>query len=246
MPAMIQRPFYYTTLGTDPSNADVVYGGAEGFWRSEDGEVTWYRLSTPHGDNHDIWVNPNDSNIMVQANDGGANVSYDYGATWSTQYNQPTAELYSVDLDDRFPYWIYSGQQDNTTIMVPSNPPEDGSVFGHQGNWKEIGGCETGPAVPKPGNPTIVYSNCKGRFGRYSQLTGQEQQYYVWAGNLYGTNPRDLPYRFQRVAPIEVSPHDPNVVYHGSQYVHRTVDEGINWETISPDLTAFRPERRSR
>ena len=241
---LMNRPFYYTNVDADPTDADVVYVNNEGFYKSTNGGSSFVRVSTPHGDNHDMWINPNHPEIFIQANDGGVNVTVNGAQSWSTQYNQPTAELYQVDLDDRFPYWIYAGQQDNSTIMVPSNPPEDGSTFGHQGNWKAIGGCETGPAVPKPGDPTIVYSNCKGRFGRYSQLTGQEQQYYVWGGNLYGRNPRDLPYRFQRVAPIEVSPHNAGVIYHGSQYVHKTVDEGINWETISPDLTAFRPERQ--
>ena len=241
---LMNRPFYYTNVDADPSDADVVYVNNEGFYKSTDGGDSFARVSTPHGDNHDMWINPNHPDIFVQSNDGGANVTLNGGQSWSTQYNQPTAELYQVDLDDRFPYWIYAGQQDNTTIMVPSNPPEDGSTFGHQGNWKEIGGCETGPAVPKPGDPTIVYSNCKGRFGRYSQLTGQEQQYYIWGGNLYGHNPKDLPYRFQRVAPIEVSPHNADVVFHGSQYVHKTMDGGVNWETISPDLTAFRPDRQ--
>lgn len=241
---LMNRPFYYTNVDADPTNADVVYVNNEGFYKSTNGGRSFSRLSTPHGDNHDMWINPDNPEIFIQSNDGGVNVTLNGGQSWSTQNNQPTAELYQVDLDDRFPYWIYAGQQDNSTIMVPSNPPEDGSALGPQGNWKEIGGCETGPAVPKPGNPSTVYSNCKGRFGRYSQLTGQEQQYYVWGGNLYGHNPRDLPYRFQRVAPIEISPHNPDVVYHGSQYVHKTVDGGITWETISPDLTAFRPERQ--
>lgn len=241
---LMNRPFYYTNVDADPTDADVVYVNNEGFYKSTDGGETFARVSTPHGDNHDMWINPNHPEIFVQANDGGVNVTLNGAESWSTQYNQPTAELYQVDLDDRFPYWLYAGQQDNTTIMVPSNPPEDGSVFGPAGNWKEIGGCETGPAVPKPGNPSIVFSNCKGRFGRYSQLTGQEQQYYVWGGNLYGINPGDLPYRFQRVVPIEISPHNPDVVYHGSQFVHKTVDGGVTWETISPDLTAFRPERQ--
>ena len=241
---LMNRPFYYTNVDADPTDADVVYVNNESFYKSMDGGGSFSRLSTPHGDNHDMWINPNHPEIFIQSNDGGVNVTLNGGVSWSTQYNQPTAELYQVDLDDRFPYWIYAGQQDNTTIMVPSNPPEDGSVFGHQGDWKEIGGCETGPAVPKPGDPSTVFSNCKGRFGRYSQLTGQEQQYYVWGGNLYGTNPKDLPYRFQRVSPIEVSPHNPDVVYHGSQYLHKTVDGGITWETISPDLTAFRPDRQ--
>ena len=241
---LMNRPFYYTNVDADPTDADVVYVNNEGFYKSTDGGETFARVSTPHGDNHDMWINPQHPEIYVQSNDGGVNVTLNGAESWSTQYNQATAELYQLDMDDRFPYWLYAGQQDNTTIMVPSNPPEDGSVFGPAGNWKAIGGCETGPAVPKPGNPSIVFSNCKGRFGRYSQITGQEQQYYVWGGNLYGINPGELPYRFQRVVPIEISPHNPDVVYHGSQFVHKTLDGGITWETISPDLTAFRPERQ--
>ncbi len=241
---IMNRPFYYTGVTADPTDADHVYVNNEGYYESTDGGRTFERRSTPHGDNHDTWINPDNPLIQIQSNDGGANVTLDGGNTWSTQHNQPTAELYQVDVDDRFPYWLYAGQQDNSTIRVPSNPPSTGSAGGHTGNWEAIGGCETGPAVPKPGDPTIVYSNCKGRFGRYNQETGQEKQYYVGFVNLYGANPRDLPYRFQRVVPIEVSPHDPSTVYHGSQYVHKTTDEGVTWEQISPDLTAFRPERQ--
>ncbi len=241
---IMNRPFYYTGVTADPTDADHVYVNNEGYYESTDGGRTFERRSTPHGDNHDTWINPDNPLIQIQSNDGGANVTLDGGNTWSTQHNQPTAELYQVDVDDNFPYWLYAGQQDNTTIRVPSNPPSTGSAGGHTGNWEAIGGCETGPAVPKPGDPTIVYSNCKGRFGRYNQETGQEKQYYVGFVNLYGANPRDLPYRFQRVVPIEVSPHDPSTVYHGSQYVHKTTDEGVTWEQISPDLTAFRPERQ--
>jgi photosystem II stability/assembly factor-like uncharacterized protein len=241
---LMDRPFYYTNVDVDPTDPDVIYVSATQFWRSMDGGATWERRRTPHGDNHDLWINPDDPRIQVQSNDGGANVTRDGGETWSTQSNQPTAELYQVDVDDQLPYWLYAGQQDNSTIMVPSDPPADDSEGGHQGNWKAIGGCETGPAVPKPGDPNTVYSNCKGRFGLYSQISGQERQYYVGMANLYGDNPANLPFRFQRVVPIEVSPWDPNVVYHGSQFVHRTRDGGITWETISPDLTAFRPERQ--
>ena len=241
---LMNRPFYYTGVTVDPTDANKVYVNNEGFYGSSDGGRTFVRMPTPHGDNHDLWINPENPNIWIQSNDGGANVSLDGGTTWSTQNNQPTSELYQVDIDDRFPYWLYAGQQDNSTIRVPSNPPEENSASGHTGYWRAVGGCETGPAVPKPGNPDIVYSNCKGRFGRFSQVTGQEKQYYVGFGNLYGANPKDLPYRFQRVAPIEISPHDANVVYHGSQFVHRTIDEGVTWDQISPDLTAFRPERQ--
>jgi len=241
---IMNRPFYYTNVDVDPTDVDHVIINNEGMYESFDGGRTNQRKSTPHGDNHDVWINPDNPDIWVQSNDGGANVTLDGGTTWSTQSNQPTAELYAVDVDDRFPYWLYAGQQDNSTIMVPSGPPEDGSAGGHQGNWKAIGGCETGPAVPKPGDPDIVYSNCKGRFGRYSHTTGQEKQYYVGFQNLYGVNPADLNYRFQRVVPIEVSPHNSSTVYHGSQFVHKTTDEGVTWEQISPDLTAFRPERQ--
>jgi photosystem II stability/assembly factor-like uncharacterized protein len=240
---LLNRPFYYTNVDADPGDADVVYVNNERFFKSTDGGRTFARRPTPHGDNHDMWINPRDPDLFIQSNDGGANVTRDGGETWSTQRNQPTAELYQVDLDDRFPYWVYAGQQDNSTIAVPSLPPFY-APGGHAAYWRAIGGCETGPAVPKPGNPEIVYANCKGRFGRYNLATGQEQQYYVGAQNMYGHNPRDLIYRFQRVSPIEVSPHDPGVVYHASQYVHRTTDEGLTWETISPDLTANEPDKQ--
>ncbi len=241
--SLLDRPFYYCNLDADPQNADVLYVNSTGFYKSADAGVNWQRRSTPHGDNHDMWINPEHSNIFIQSNDGGANVTYDGGETWSTQYNQPTAELYQVAVDDQFPYWLYAGQQDNSTIMVPSIPPYS-PASGPAAFWRAIGGCETGPAVPKPGNHHIVYANCKGRFGRYNKLTGQEKQYYVGAANMYGHNPKDLKYRFQRVSPIHVSPHDPNVVYHASQYLHRTTDEGVTWETISPDLTAFEPDKQ--
>src|SRR5215470_3303185 len=118
--AMIQRPFYYVALGADPTNADVVYTGAEGFWKSNDGGKTFAVFRTPHGDNHDIWINPKDGNIMIQSNDGGANISFDGGRTWSSQMNQPTAEIYGVWFDDQFPYKLYGAQQDNSTIIISS------------------------------------------------------------------------------------------------------------------------------
>ncbi len=240
---ILNRPFYYTNVDADPTNADVVYVNNEGFYKSVDGGENFERISTPHGDNHDMWINPTNPDVFVQSNDGGANVTLDGGRTWSTQHNQPTAELYQVAVDDRFPYWVYAGQQDNSTIMVPSLPPLS-RPGGPTAFWRAIGGCETGPAIPKPGDPNIVYSNCKGRFGRYNQRTGQEKQYYVGMGNMYGHNTADLEYRFQRVSPIHVSPHDPGIVYHASQYLHRTTDEGVTWETISPDLTERDPSKQ--
>jgi len=232
-PQLITRPFYYTTLGADPTNADVLYGGAENFYKSTDGGATWRTVRTPHGDNHDIWINPHDGNTMIQANDGGANVSFDGGRTWSTQLNQPTAEIYGVWLDDQFPYRLYGAQQDASTVIVPSRPiPGDNDPF------KDGPGCETGPIMPHPKNPNIVYGACKGQFGRMFMNTGQEQAYWVGAQSLYGNDAKDLIYRFQRVSPMETSLFDSSLVYYGSQFVHRSRDGGVHWETISPDLTA--------
>lgn len=240
---LLDRPFYYCNVDANPLNADVVFVNSTQFWKSSNGGKKWSRLRTPHGDNHDMWIHPQDSMLWVQANDGGANVTLDGGNTWSTQNNQPTAELYQIEVDDRTPYWLYAGQQDNSTIAVPSMLPSR-SPAGAMGFWEAVGGCETGPAVPKPGDPNIIYSNCKGRFSVYDRRTGQSRQYYVGAANMYGHNPKDLTYRFQRVSPIHVSPHNPDVVYHTSQFVHRTTDDGLTWETISPDLTAFEPDKQ--
>ena len=231
--SLIQRPFYYTTLGADPSNADVVYAGAEGFFKSTDGGKTFTNFRTPHGDNHDIWINPKDSQVMIQSNDGGANVSTDGGRTWSTQMNQPTAEIYGVWLDNQFPYKLYGAQQDNTTLII-SSVAEPFSTS----DWRPGPGCETGPIMPHPLNPDIVYGSCKGQYGVMNLKTGQEKSYWIGAQSLYGNPASDLIYRMQRVSPMATSPHDPEVLYYGSQYVHRTRDKGVTWERISPDLTA--------
>jgi photosystem II stability/assembly factor-like uncharacterized protein len=234
--ALVQRPFYYTTLGADPTNADVVYAGAEGFFKSSDGGKTMAPMRTPHGDNHDIWINPRDGNTLIQSNDGGANVSFDGGRTWSSQMNQPTSEIYGVWTDNAFPYKLYGAQQDNTTLILTSvaNPFT-------VSDWRTGPGCETGPIMPHPADPNIVYGSCKGQYEVMSLATGQSKSYWVGGQSLYGNPAKDLIYRFQRVSPMATSPHDPNVLYYGSQYLHRTRDKGVTWETISPDLTANPP-----
>ncbi|HEV8453456.1 MAG TPA: hypothetical protein VGQ24_01115 [Gemmatimonadales bacterium] len=231
--SLIQRPFYYTTLGADPTNANVVYAGAEGFFKSTDGGKTMSPLRTPHGDNHDIWINPRDGNTLIQSNDGGANVSFDGGRTWSSQMNQPTSEIYGVWLDQAFPYRLYGAQQDNSTLIISSvaNPY-------NREDWRTGPGCETGPIMPHPKDPNIVYGSCKGQYEVMSLATGQSKRYWVGAQSLYGNPARDLILRFQRVSPMATSPHDPNVLYYGSQHLHRTRDKGVTWEKISPDLTA--------
>ncbi|HJZ97359.1 MAG TPA: hypothetical protein VKE70_12695 [Candidatus Solibacter sp.] len=232
---LITRPFYYTTLGVDPVNPDVLFIGDEGWFRSSDGGKNFRPSPAPHGDHHDIWINPRNSQYMIQSNDGGANVSLDGGRTWSVQSNQPTAEIYQLAVDNQYPYRVYGAQQDNTTVIVPSLPLGNGQDF-------RVGpGCETGPIIPSPLNADLVYGSCKGQFSVLDLATTNEERYWVGAESLYGNGGSDLIYRFQRVSPMEVSPHDGKVVYYGSQHVHRTRDGGVNWEKISPDLTA-RPE----
>jgi photosystem II stability/assembly factor-like uncharacterized protein len=246
---ILNRPFYYTNIDADPKNADVIYINNESFFRSTDGGKTFKTMTTPHGDNHDMWINPNDPNIWVQSNDGGANVTLNGGKSWSTQYNQPTAEIYQVATDNQFPYRVYGAQQDNTTVIVPSLPVTANRPDDPMQLWRTGPGCETGPIAPHPTNPQIVYGACKGQFSRLSLETGQEKNYWVGSQFLYGFDPKDLLYRFQRVSPLEISPY-PKVgsrfpaIYYGSQYVHRTTDEGVTWERISPDLTANDPTKQ--
>lgn len=232
---LITRPFYYTTLGADPNNADIVYIGDEGWFQSTDGGRAFHSMQVPHGDNHDVWINPKDSRYMIQANDGGANVSLDGGRTWSTQANQPTAEIYQVAVDNQYPYLVYGAQQDNSTVIAPSLSLGNGQDF------RAGPGCETGPIIPDRINPVIVYGSCKGQFSRLDMNTSDEERYWVGAQSLYGNPGSDLIYRFQRVSPMEVSPHAGQGVYYGSQFLHRTRDGGVTWQTISPDLTAHPP-----
>jgi photosystem II stability/assembly factor-like uncharacterized protein len=233
--AIITRPFYYDTLGVDPNNPDVVFVGDENWFKSTDGGKTFRRATAPHGDHHDIWINPKNSDYMIQSNDGGANVSLDGGRSWSTQANQPTAEIYQVAVDNQYPYLVYGAQQDNTTLIVPSLPVGSGEEF-----W-EGPGCETGPIIPDVNHPDIVYGSCKGQFGRRNMNTTEEERYWIGAESLYGNGGETVMYRFQRVSPMEVSPFDTRVVYYGSQYVHRTRDGGVTWTRISGDLTAHPP-----
>ena len=242
---IMSRPFYFTHIFAHPKDPDQIFVGNVRYWVSDDGGETFETKEVPHVDVHDLWINPERPALRVQGNDGGATVSLNSGQTWSTQHNQPTAELYQVNVDERFPYWLYAGQQDNSTIGVPSLPPAESAPAGPESWWTSIGGCETGPAVPQPNTP-VVFSNCKGRFSRYNVETGQDQQYWVGAQYMYGRNPAKLEWRFQRVVPIEISPHDSSVVYHASQYVHKTTDGGVHWTRLSPDLTANKPQYQMR
>jgi photosystem II stability/assembly factor-like uncharacterized protein len=243
--SLTARPFYYTYIDADPKDEDTVWVNNLGLWKSTDGGRIWRSVPTPHGDSHGMWINPDNPDIMIQSNDGGANVSLNGGRSWSTQYNQPTAELYQIEVDNQFPYWLYGAQQDTgSPLFVPSLPPA--ASFPDLPMQLEVPGpgCETGPVKPKPDDPAIVYGACKGEFSRMNMKVGQEQARWVYPQNRYGHAARDIKYRFQRVSPFEISPHDPRVIVMGSQFLHRTRDEGVTWEVISPDLTANEPDKQ--
>ncbi|HEU5422974.1 MAG TPA: glycosyl hydrolase [Nitrolancea sp.] len=234
-PDLRQRPWYYMHIYADPQEADTVYVLNLRVWKSVDGGKSFSGIPTAHGDNHDLWIDPNNTKRMVEGNDGGACVSFNGGRSWSTLYNQPTAQFYHVVTDSRTPYFVYGAQQDNSTLAGPSRS-DAGSIT--MGEWYPVGGGESGYIAVRPDDPDIVYAGSYGGLiTRYDHRTRQQRNIAAWPENPMGYSAGELKYRFQWTYPIILSPHDPNVLYVCSQYVHRTSDEGTSWETISPDLT---------
>ena len=231
------RPFYFNKVFVNPKDENEVYVTELGFHHSTDGGRTFSTLNPQHGDNHVMWINPDNPKIFIETNDGGANITQDGGRSFSSEMNQPTAELYMVDADEQFPYRLVAPQQDNSTYVVASLPPFAWPMDDPAQTWFQASGCESGQIRTTP-DGKIIYGDCKGEFGRYNVETGQEQHYWIYPQQRYGKNPKDMRYRFVRQAPIEIDPHNPKIVYHGSQYVHRTIDGGIHWTRFSPDVTA--------
>jgi photosystem II stability/assembly factor-like uncharacterized protein len=232
---LVQRAWYYVHLTADPQDANTVYALNVAMWKSVDGGATFRPVRTPHGDNHAMWINPDNPHNLIEGNDGGANISFDGGRSWSVQSNQPTSEIYRLTVDDQWPYWLYGGQQDNTAVAIPSRTADGGIERRH---WYAPAGCETATVAVDPRNPEITYGGCYGgSINRFDRSLGYQQQIMAWPQMAVGTSAADLKYRFQWNAPIRISPHDPSVLYHCSNVVHRTTDEGANWEIISPDLT---------
>lgn len=240
-PQLRNRPFYFHYVNVSPKDENTVFVSELRFHKSTDGGRTFTQIPTTHGDNHGMWINPDNPDIFLQVNDGGASVTLDGGKSWSTILNQPHAEYYMVAVDDQYPYRLYVPQQDNTTLIVPSLPPVSWG-FDHPAQfWVQASGCETGGIWPRR-DGSVVWGACKGEVGRYSVLTGQEQHYWIYPQNRYGHDPDDIRFRFPRQTVIFLSPHDERVIYQASHVVHRSTDEGVTWETISPDLTAHEPE----
>ena len=205
------------------------------FWRSKDGGKTFNSIRTPHGDHHDLWINPTDSQHLVIADDGGGQVSFDAGATWSTYHNQPTAQFYRADVDNQFPYRVYAGQQDNSTVSVASRTMGGGIT---ERDYYAVGGGESAHVAPHPENPNIVYAGSySGFLTRYNHSTGERRNITVYPDNPMGHGVKDMKYRFQWNFPIEFDPFDSKTLYVGSQHLHKTTDEGESWELISPDLS---------
>jgi photosystem II stability/assembly factor-like uncharacterized protein len=235
------RFWYYGHVFADPQDPDTVYVLNIQAWKSTDGGRSFTQLTTPHGDNHDLWIDPRNPQRMIEGNDGGACVSFNGGASWSTIYNQPTAQFYHVATDTRFPYRVYGTQQDNTAMCVPSRS-EKGAILSSE--CYVVGSSESGYIAVRPDNPNVVYSGAIGSAPggggvllRYDHSTGQVRIITVWPEMYGGWGAKDLKYRFQWTYPIVISPHDPHVLYTAGNLLFRSTDEGSSWQAISPDLT---------
>ncbi len=232
--ALRQRAWYYSHIVADPLQPDVVYVLNVNWHKSLDGGKTFQTMPTMHGDHHDLWIDPTDPRRMILADDGGAVVSINGGETWTDQ-DLPTAQFYHVLVDNQFPYNVYGAQQDNSTIQIASRSTGYGIDATH---WRSVAGGESGYIAVHPEKPHITYGGSyQGYLTRFDSRTQQERIITVWPDNVIGQGAVGARYRFQWTFPIMLSPHDPNVLYATSQFVHRSTDEGQTWEIVSPDLT---------
>jgi photosystem II stability/assembly factor-like uncharacterized protein len=231
-----QRAFYYMAIYADPKDPNTVYApNVDALWVSHDGGKSFAKLHTPHGDNHIVWINPDDTKVLLEGNDGGATVSTDGGKTWSEEHNQPTGQFYHVALDGQFPFHIYGAQQDEGSFEGPSATP-DGMI--PVGDWHRVAYGESTFVAPLPDHPNITFGS--GYFSillRYDMATGQYQEVSPWPEYQEGASSGELKYRFGWTHPIIFSAVHPDELLIGSQYVLKSTDEGLTWTRISPDLT---------
>lgn len=229
------RSWYYMEVFADPVNADVVYVLNAPMTRSIDGGRTFSSIPVGHGDTHDLWINPRNNQNMILGDDGGGEISFNGGRSWSTQGNQPTAQFYRVNTDNLFPYRVYGGQQDNTSVVISSRTNGSGIT---ERDWFEGPGCESAYIAFDPNNPEILLGGCyQGIIDALDMRTRESKDVMAYSALNLANPPKKMKYRFNWNAPIISSPHDPKVVYHTGNVVLRTRDMGLTWEKISPDLT---------
>jgi photosystem II stability/assembly factor-like uncharacterized protein len=230
-----QRAWYYSKIFVDPKNENSVYALNVNFLKSVDGGKTFKNINTPHGDHHDLWIDPEDGRRMIIADDGGAQISFDGGDNWSTYMNQPTAQFYRVSTDNHFPYRILGAQQDNSTVRILSR--SDGGEI-TQNDWQTTAGAESGYVVADPTNPDIVYGgNYSGYLSRLDHKTGENRAVSVWPDDPLGGGADVSKYRFQWNFPIFFSPHNPKKLYAGGNHLFVTENEGASWKALGGDLT---------
>ncbi len=242
---LVQRAWYYIELFTDPLNENTIYVLSAPALRSTDGGKTWEILSGTHGDYHDLWINPNNSKNMVIANDGGAAISVNYGKTWSTQSNMPTAQIYRINVDNQFPYRIYGGQQDNSSVVIASRELGGGGIS--TASWTASAGGESAFLAFDPDDPRFVLGGSY--LGTIEVLdTRAKAGTNIMAAPIQylARDAKDMKYRYNWNAPITWSKHEPNTYYHGAQYLLRTTDMGKSWTEISPDLTRNEKEKQGK
>jgi photosystem II stability/assembly factor-like uncharacterized protein len=236
---LTQRPWYYHHIFADPKDPDTLWVLNVDLWRSKDGGEHFEQVAIPHGDNHDLWIDPADPERMIEGNDGGATISFNGGKSWSTILNQPTAQFYHVSADNQFPYRIYGAQQDNTTMSVPSRS-DYGRITIEE--WETVGGGEDGYVAPNTADSNIIYAADHHFLNRYDRRTHQIRDISPNPETHYGWGSADINFRFWWTYPVMTSPNDPKTLYVTSQYVHRTTNEGQSWQIISPDLTRADPK----
>jgi photosystem II stability/assembly factor-like uncharacterized protein len=230
-----QRPWYYMHIFADPRDENVVYILDVEAYKSTDGGHLFNRIRVPHGDNHGLWIDPRDTRRMIAANDGGVTVTLDGGKNWTHEDNQPTAQFYHVTTDSATPYRVYGAQQDSGTVAIASRS-DDGAI--DRSDWYDVGGGEAGYIAPYPPDPNIVYAaDYQGNITRFDKRIGQVKSITEQPelSDAYGAS--DLEHRFQWTAPVLISSHDPNTLYHAGERLFQTTDGGVHWQAISPDLT---------
>lgn len=229
------RSWYYMHIAADPVNEDIVYVLNAPFMKSVDGGVTFEKKSTPHGDHHDHWINPHNNKNMINGNDGGATITFDGGESWSSLMNQPTAQFYRVNTDNRFPYRIYGGQQDNTTVAILSETYDGGIGVD---DYFDVGGGESAHIAFDPDNPRLIYATTiNGTLTEYDAENSRLREIKPYPQFVFGMESKNLRYRTNWNAPVTASPHDPRVIYYGANKLLQTSDRGVTFKEISPDLT---------